>query len=137
MEFIWCNQSPVTVTDDDQNIILWMDHRAQNETEFINQTKHPILNNAGGRVSVESMIPKILWIKNNRLECWNKSGYFFLLPDFLTWRATGEDKRQVTINQGTAKFIVTILFAKFSSKNYKRSRFLIKTTLDSCSATVI
>lgn len=70
-----------------------MDHRAEQETKFINQIKHPLLRNSGGAISVESMIPKLLWLKNNHPECWKSAEYFFLLPDFLTWKATGQDYR--------------------------------------------
>lgn len=70
-----------------------MDHRAEMETGFINQTNHPILKYVGESISVEMMVPKILWLKNNNPECWKKAEYFFSLPDFLTYRATGEENR--------------------------------------------
>lgn len=68
-----------------------MDHRAKKEADFINTTKHPILQYVGGNVSLEMMVPKILWLKNNHPESWKQAEHFFLLPDFLTWRATNND----------------------------------------------
>lgn len=79
--------------DDDQNIILWMDHRAMKETDIINETKHPILKYVGGNVSPEMMVPKILWLKRNQPQCWKRAAHFFLLPDFMTWKATGDESR--------------------------------------------
>lgn len=49
----------------DQNIILWMDHRAVQETAEINSTNHPVLKYVGGQMSIEMEIPKIKWLKNH------------------------------------------------------------------------
>lgn len=79
-------------------MILWLDHRACDEAEFINSLKHPVLKYVGGKISLEMETPKLLWLKKNLKEqCWNKAGYFFDLPDFLTWRATGADSRFVSL----------------------------------------
>ena len=43
--------------------ILWMDHRALEETEYCNATADPLLERFGGRLSVEMQIPKLLWLK--------------------------------------------------------------------------
>lgn len=45
------------------NIIMWMDHRAVDQTERINSTQHYVLKNTGGQISVEMEPPKLLWIK--------------------------------------------------------------------------
>lgn len=37
--------------------------------------------------------PKLLWLKMNLPTQWEKAGYFFDLPDFLTWKATDEKSR--------------------------------------------
>ncbi|MCQ5042029.1 hypothetical protein NE654_13220, partial [Akkermansia muciniphila] len=52
-------------TNNDQNIILWMDHRAMKETEEINSSGDKCLKYVGGQMSVEMEIPKIKWLKNN------------------------------------------------------------------------
>lgn len=77
-----------------RNVILWMDHRALQEAEEINNFNHPVLQYVGGKISPEMETPKLLWLKRNLKEsCWDKAGFFFDLPDFLTWRATGCDSR--------------------------------------------
>ncbi|NP_001087170.2 FGGY carbohydrate kinase domain-containing protein [Xenopus laevis] len=77
-----------------RNIIMWMDHRAGCQVDRINRTNHKVLRYVGGVMSVEMQPPKLLWLKENlREECWNKSGQLFDLPDFLTWKATGDNTR--------------------------------------------
>lgn len=79
-----------------QNIILWMDHRASVEADKINTTKASVLRYVGGKVSLEMQTPKLLWLKTHmKNECWDKAGFFFDLPDFLTWKATGCDSRSL------------------------------------------
>ncbi|RZF45565.1 hypothetical protein LSTR_LSTR010966 [Laodelphax striatellus] len=82
--------------DPEQNVILWLDHRASDEVNLINKTEHKLLSFVGGKMSVEMQLPKLLWLKNNlRENCWDKAGYFFDLADFLTWKATGSNTRSI------------------------------------------
>ncbi|XP_009285686.1 PREDICTED: FGGY carbohydrate kinase domain-containing protein isoform X2 [Aptenodytes forsteri] len=79
-----------------RNVIMWMDHRAVSQVECINATQHRVLSYVGGVMSVEMQPPKLLWIKENLQEsCWEKAGYFFDLPDFLSWKATGVTARSL------------------------------------------
>ncbi|XP_027662824.1 FGGY carbohydrate kinase domain-containing protein isoform X3 [Falco rusticolus] len=79
-----------------RNVIMWMDHRAVSQVECINATQHRVLSYVGGVMSVEMQPPKLLWIKENLKEsCWEKAGYFFDLPDFLSWKATGVTARSL------------------------------------------
>ena len=79
--------------NDNQNIIVWMDHRAAIETEIINSRNDEVLRYVGGRISIEMQMPKLLWIKRHMPQVWDKVGRFFDLPDYLTYRATGNDVR--------------------------------------------
>lgn len=76
-----------------QDIILWADHRAINEAREINEGRYDVLRYVGGSISPEMETPKLLWLKRNLPEIFADAGYFFDLPDFLTWRATGADSR--------------------------------------------
>lgn len=50
----------------------------------------------GGKISLEMETPKLLWLKKHvRKEFWDQAGYFFDLPDFLTWKASGCDSRSL------------------------------------------
>lgn len=79
----------------EQNVIVWMDHRAIPQVERINRTRHPVLRYVGGVISPEMQTPKLLWLKENLPAAWRRTARFFDLPDFLTYRATGDDTRSV------------------------------------------
>ncbi|EZA46667.1 FGGY carbohydrate kinase domain-containing protein [Ooceraea biroi] len=90
--------SPVTVSitgQEKQNVILWMDHRAQEEADFINSTGHDALQYVGGKVSLEMQTPKMLWLKKNLPASWSSAALLFDLPDFLTWKATESESRSL------------------------------------------
>ncbi|XP_015514939.1 FGGY carbohydrate kinase domain-containing protein isoform X1 [Neodiprion lecontei] len=89
---------PVTVSptgNDEQNVILWMDHRAEAESAFINSTKDEMLRYVGGKISLEMETPKMLWMKKNMPTSWLRAKMLFDLPDFLTWRATRSQSRSL------------------------------------------
>ncbi|XP_058159483.1 FGGY carbohydrate kinase domain-containing protein isoform X3 [Dasypus novemcinctus] len=82
-----------------RNVIMWLDHRAVSQVHRINDTRHSVLQNVGGVMSVEMQAPKLLWLKENLREtCWDKAGHFFDLPDFLSWKATGVTARVLDEN---------------------------------------
>lgn len=89
--------SPVSVGPDfatnDQNIILWMDHRAPEQTDAINTTDAGLLKYVGGKMSIEMEIPKAKWLKENMPEGVFEKCKFYDLPDFLTHKATGSEAR--------------------------------------------
>ena len=92
------NDQPVTVSPsghDTQNVIVWMDHRAIPQAERINRTKHAVLRYVGGVISPEMQTPKLLWLKENLPTTWKRTARFLDLPDFLTYRATGNDTRSL------------------------------------------
>lgn len=92
------NCNPIAVrntSNNEQNIIMWMDHRAHAEADLINKTGHEILQYVGGKVSLEMEMPKLLWLKKHLPKKWSEFGYFFDLPDYLTWKATGSFSRSL------------------------------------------
>jgi ribulose kinase len=93
------DDSPVSVTspafDTDRNVILWLDHRAVEETERINATGHKVLQYLGGAMSVEMEIPKILWLRNNMSAESFSRCKFYDLVDALTHLATGSETRSL------------------------------------------
>jgi FGGY-family pentulose kinase len=87
---------PVTVSptgSDRQNIIVWMDHRAASETDAVNAIRDDVLRYVGGKISIEMQVPKLLWLKRHLPDSWQRAARLFDLPDFLTYRATGQDVR--------------------------------------------
>lgn len=90
--------APVTVSpdgDDEQNVIVWMDHRALDQTGRINASGADVLRYVGGRISPEMETPKLLWLREHLPASWRRAALFFDLPDFLTWRATGAVSRSL------------------------------------------
>ncbi|XP_037070904.1 FGGY carbohydrate kinase domain-containing protein-like [Pollicipes pollicipes] len=91
--------SPLSVSptgEPNQNVIVWMDHRAVKEAEHINRLGHAVLDGVGGTISPEMQTPKLLWLKKHMPDtCWKKAGMFMDLPDFLTWKATGSTTRSL------------------------------------------
>jgi len=89
---------PVTISptdNDEQNIIVWMDHRATAEAEEINSGRYEVLKYVGGKVSPEMQTPKLLWLKRNKPQSWDRAAHFFDLADWLTFQATGDTTRSL------------------------------------------
>lgn len=92
------HNKPVTVSPSgksEQNVIVWMDHRAVAEAEEINATRHRVLRFVGGTISPEMEPPKLLWLKRNMPATWKTATKFLDLADFMTYRSTGTDVRSL------------------------------------------
>ena len=90
------DNKPVTVSptgNDDQNIIMWMDHRALVETDEINATDSEVLKYVGGEVSPEMELPKLKWLKRHLPQHYERAARFFDLADYLVYRSSGQDIR--------------------------------------------
>ena len=86
------DMEPLTVSASgtaERNVIVWMDHRANDQAKRINATGHRVLDYVGGTISPEMQTPKLLWLKDNLPKTFAQAGQFFDLPDFLTWKASG------------------------------------------------
>ncbi len=90
--------APVSVSPTgkpEQNVIVWMDHRAVDQARRINETRHDVLRFVGGVISPEMQSPKLLWLKENMRDAFDHARRFFDLPDYLVYRATGSDVRSL------------------------------------------
>lgn len=88
----------ISVAEDGEaarDIIMWMDHRAAQETADINATGDDALRYVGGEVSIEMELPKVLWLKRHFPERYRQAWRLFDLADYLVWRATGADVASV------------------------------------------
>lgn len=79
----------------DQDVILWMDHRARAEADEINTIGGAPLDYVGGHISPEMELPKLLWLKRHLPQAWNRAHAFWDLPDWLVHRATGSLSRSL------------------------------------------
>uniref|UniRef100_A0A7J2U4Z5 Xylulokinase n=1 Tax=Ignisphaera aggregans TaxID=334771 RepID=A0A7J2U4Z5_9CREN len=74
-----------------RNAIIWMDQRSINEVEFIRTTftDYEFYSVTGNRLSPTYPIAKILWLKRNDPNTYNRT-YLFLQPkDYIVARLTG------------------------------------------------
>ncbi|HLK58341.1 MAG TPA: FGGY-family carbohydrate kinase, partial [Chthonomonadaceae bacterium] len=87
---------PVDIAGDPmRNIIVWMDHRALEETAAINAGNYEVLRYVGGKLSPEMETPKLKWLKTHLPQTWSAAGKFLDLADFLTYRSSGVDARSL------------------------------------------
>lgn len=83
---------PVTVSKDGEDrwdTIVWLDHRALEEADECTRTGHEVLHYAGGVMSPEMEVPKLMWLKRHLPKSWARAGQMFDLADFLSWKSTG------------------------------------------------
>lgn len=69
--------------------ILWMDNRAVVQAEKINKTRHEILKHCGGEVSVEWLVPKMMWIRDNEPELFTRAEHIVEAQDYINYYLTG------------------------------------------------
>ncbi|QYO75907.1 FGGY-family carbohydrate kinase [Devosia salina] len=88
--------APVAVSRDGGDrwdTIVWLDHRALDEADECTRTGHEVLHYAGGVMSPEMEVPKLMWLKRHLPQSWARAGMMFDLADFLSWKATGSQAR--------------------------------------------
>ncbi len=70
--------------------LLWMDNRSVEEARLVQATNNPVLPYAGGEVSPEWMLPKILWVKKHEPETYKNAAHIVEQIDFFTKKLTGK-----------------------------------------------
>ena len=73
--------------------IVWMDNRAHTQAEAMEERfGNELAYKVTGQVSFEPCwpAPKLLWIKENEPEVFEKTYKFLLVEDYLLWRMTGK-----------------------------------------------
>lgn len=69
--------------------MLWMDIRAAEQAQKINATEAAILQQCGGAVSPEWLLPKVLWLKENAKEEYQKAKVILEQLDYINYRLSG------------------------------------------------
>jgi D-ribulokinase len=99
------NARPLSVSTTDapeRDVMVWMDHRAVDDSERINAGGHEALCYVGGKISPEMHASKLAWLARCKPETISAAGHFFDLTDFLSFRATGSLTRSAC--PATCKF---------------------------------
>lgn len=73
--------------------LIWMDRRATGEVEWVknNVDKNTIFNITGNYVDSYYGFTKIMWIRNNEPENWQKTAQFITPKDYVIYKFTGEN----------------------------------------------
>ena len=128
------DQEPLTASlsgDPARNVIVWMDHRAEEQANRINALGGAPLSYVGDCISPEMQLPKLLWLKENLPDSFTRAQGFMDLTDYLTWRATGSCTRSsctVTckwtylphLGGWDAGFLDTIGLGSLAKNNFER-----------------
>lgn len=102
----------LVVLDEDDNIIrptiLWNDGRTAKETEYLNQEigKEKLSEYTANIAFAGFTAPKILWMKNNEPDNYNRIAKIMLPKDYLAYRLTGVHCTDVSDASGTLLFDV-------------------------------
>lgn len=73
--------------------LIWMDRRATGEVEWVknNVDKNTIFNITGNYVDSYYGFTKMMWIRNNEPENWQKTAQFITPKDYVIYKFTGEN----------------------------------------------
>ncbi len=88
-----CTSCTAVLLDEDgisvRPALMWMDHRSVEEAKTIYETGSPVLPYAGGNVSSEWMLPKLMWLKKHEPEALEKAAHILEQTDYFTYKLTG------------------------------------------------
>lgn len=89
-----------------RNIIIWADQRGVKEAKFIREKlgEDKVYKITGHRISPTYSASKILWIRNNESDVFNKTYKFLLAKDFIIYKLTGKWVTDFSDASGTNLF---------------------------------
>jgi xylulokinase len=101
----------VIVLDENKNLlrpcIFWLDGRAGEEARFVMRRlggERVFTQIVGGTPSGKDQLPKVLWLKNNEPEVYDKGKYILDVSGYLLYRTTGEIAYEWSIASGLGLF---------------------------------
>lgn len=101
-----CTTSSTVIPIDSNNqplssAILWMDNRAVTQAAKINKTRHKVLKYCGKEVSVEWIVPKMMWLRDNEPQIFEQAARIVEFQDFINHHLTG--RWCASVSQATCK----------------------------------
>ena len=91
--------------------IVWLDNRAVKEAEEIKKEfGNKLVYEVTGQPEITAGWPacKLLWLKRNRPDVWEKVDKIFLLEDWLVYKLTGEFVTEPTIQSSSVYYDITV-----------------------------
>lgn len=76
--------------------LVWLDHRAMAEADELTASDHRLVAYAGGRISPEMALPKLMWLKRHLPDIWKRAAGIYDLADYMTMRASGSSRRSIS-----------------------------------------
>ncbi len=100
----------LVMLDSEDNVIrpalLWNDSRSQEQTEKLNENKSFLLDNTANIAFAGFTLPKLLWVKENEGENYEKINRIMLPKDYVAYRLSGSFCTDVSDASGTLYFDV-------------------------------
>ncbi|MGC8843302.1 MAG: xylulokinase, partial [bacterium] len=90
------------------NAISWLDTRAEEELGEVLRilSEDEIFSLTGKRAEAYYLLPKLLWLRKNAKETYERAHKFLLVADFIVMKLTGETKTDHTLAGGTLLYDV-------------------------------
>ncbi len=79
-----------------QPAIMWQDKRTMDICRKMSEYNDLFLSLGGVRINSVFTAPKMLWIRENQPDIYEKTWKFIVIPDYLFWKLTGKLKTDVT-----------------------------------------
>ena len=88
--------------------ILWCDQRTQVQCEYLNKKfgQDKLSKYTANKALTGFTLPKLLWVKENRLEIYEKTAHIMLPKDYISFKLTGSFASDVSDASGTLMFDV-------------------------------
>jgi xylulokinase len=102
----------LVILDQDNQVIrpslIWCDQRSQRQVDFVNQTVgvERVLAYTANPVLTGFTLPKLLWVRDNEPQNFERVRKMLLPKDYLRFQLTGEYASEVSDASGTALFDV-------------------------------
>jgi xylulokinase len=90
--------------------LIWCDQRSQTQVDFINQKvgKNNVLAFTANPVLTGFTLPKLLWVRDNEPQLFDRARKMLLPKDYIRFQLTGEYATEVSDASGTSLFDVVL-----------------------------
>ena len=91
------------------NAISWLDARPVEQTDRIRGLFGDLVvfKRTGKRISPNYTLPKLIWLKENKPEIYQKTDKFLMALDYITFKLTGKAVTDYSMASGTMAFNIT------------------------------